>query len=239
MKMNDTKPGQPRPTRRPLQVIDDRAAVAAIGNATAYWSASGEQRLEPEQARDNRELRLSAKKLGFPTWIELLKLDFPRPTCPALLPEGMDLGQAKAAFGEIYPYTTRNSHVLKDPIQTDIHVTVDSVAHMTSKSSRLHEQRYRLIPVIRPSIEEPTEVWEFWVEDHADARRRSRRRRYLALFDTLAEFAGGVIAIATQTRVRGGGYRFTHLTLYPLDEDRALDRVEEYRRGRIIYAAHR
>lgn len=111
--------------------------------------------------------------------------------------------------------------------------------HMTSKSERLHEQRYRLTPLIRPSVTEPTEVWEIWHEEHDDARRRSRRRRYLALFDSLEEFPTGVIAITTQTRVRGGGYRFTHLTLYTLDEDRALERVEEDRRGRIIYAAHR
>lgn len=226
-------------TRRALHRINDRGTAANVDNALSYWSATGEQRLAKEHVADNRTMHLSATKLGFPSWKDLIDMDFPRPTCPPLLPAGLDADKAKGAFGEIYPYTTRDSHVLKDPLQTDIHVTVDSVTHMTSTTEKLKENRYRLIPAIRPSIEEPTEVWEFWVEAHDDARRRSRRRRYLALFEALVEFPGGVIAIATQTPVRGGGFRFTHLTLYPLDEERSLDRVDEQRRGRILYAAHR
>ena len=228
------------PGRTRYDPLVHRDADSRIKNGVSYWSGSGEQRLDPELAGANRLFHLSAKTLGFPTWAEILGTPFPRPTCPPLLPKGIPLDQARAAFGELYPITTRDSHLLHDPIRTEVHVTVDATfGHVSSTTERLQEQRYRLIPLIRPSIEEPTEVWEVRQEDPKDARKWSRRRLYLALFEDLPEFPDGVLSVAMQVPTRGGGYRFTHLTLYPLDEGRSLARIEEKRRGRIVYAVHR
>jgi len=220
----------------------DRGLNGRLSAGASFWTPFGEE-TAPEAVRAaQRDRRARADEIGLAHWTQVCAGETTlRAAAPPLLPATMDLDEARVAFGEEYPAGPNGFCQLVDPVHVTVYVNhATTLDHITAGTERLREQRYRLIPLIRPSICQPTEIWEVWhqeVDDpeHPLQTRRDRRRLYLTLFEGLPQFPSGIVCVATHKRLGPQRYEFTHLTIYAADDDSTTERK---RRGRLIYAAH-